>query len=58
MEDGMFKFFYRIGLFFMFFLVGKKSVIFDIILDSGEIFYLGVLFILCKIINFVVFLFK
>lgn len=58
MEDGTFKFFYRIGSFFTFFLVGKKSVIFDIILDSGEIFYLGVLFILRKIINFVVFSFK
>lgn len=44
MEDGTFKFLHRTGSPFTPSSAGKKSVIPDITLDSGETFHLGVLF--------------
>ena len=50
MEDGTFKFLHRTGSPFTPSSAGKKSVIPDITLDSGETFHLGVLFTPRKII--------
>lgn len=44
MEDGTFKFLHRTGSPFTPSSAGKKSVIPDITLESGETFQLGVLF--------------
>ena len=44
LEDGTFKFLHRTGSPFTPSSAGKKSVIPDITLDSGETFQLGVLF--------------
>lgn len=50
MEDGTFKFLHRTGSPFTPSSAGKKSVIPDITLDSGETFNLGVLFTPRKIV--------
>ena len=50
MEGGTFKFLHRTGSPFTPSSAGKKSVIPDITLDSGETFHLGVLFTPRKII--------
>lgn len=44
LEDGIFKFLHRTGSPFTPSSAGKKSVIPDITLESGETFQLGVLF--------------